>query len=68
MESLFKLKESGEEYKVLSIAHNMTKKEHEVAKLLFTEAKDKNQRESGDFKWRVRGLPDMLKLVRVKVH
>jgi hypothetical protein len=65
METLFKLKTAEEKFKNISVTHDMTPLERIACKNLVAEAKSKQLTEQGEFKWRVRGLPGMLKLIRV---
>ena len=65
METLFKLKTAEEKFKNISVTHDMTQLERIACKNLVAEAKSKQLTEQGEYKWRVRGLPGMLKLIRV---
>jgi len=63
MESLCKLKSMEAKYRNVGIAHDMTKKEREECKTLVNEAKVKNESETGDWIYRVRGPPGQMKIV-----
>ena len=65
MESLFRLRSADVQYRSLSIVHDMSPKERAVCKQLVGEAKTKQSAETGNFIWRVRGLPGQLKVVRI---
>jgi Zn finger protein HypA/HybF involved in hydrogenase expression len=65
MESLFKLKNAQDVFRNISVTHDMTQQERQACKTLVEEAKTRQSNEQGEFKWRVRGLPGMLKLIRV---
>jgi hypothetical protein len=65
MESLRMLKNGDEKFKNLSITHEMTRKEREECKRLVEEAKSKQV--EGEFKYRVRGSPGNMKIVRIQI-
>lgn len=67
MESLAKLAEAEDRFKVLSVMHDMTKKEREDCKQLVAEARQQqNSDESGEFIYRVRGAPGEMKILRIR--
>jgi hypothetical protein len=67
MESLSALKEADEPYKKLIFAHDLTKKEREGCKSLVAEAKEQeNKDSSGEFIYRVRGVPGSFRIVKIK--
>lgn len=66
MESLYKLKSADDKFKNISITHDMTQNERVECKALIEEAKKKQIQETGEFLWRVRGLPGHLKLIRFR--
>ena len=66
MESLGKLSNAEERFKRISITHDMTQKEREECKKMVEEANKRQQVESGEFVFRVRGLPGDLKIVKLK--
>lgn len=66
MESLFKLKNADDKFKRVSITHDLTKTERAECKTLIEEAKKKQSEETGEFLWRVRGLPGHLKVIRIR--
>lgn len=68
MESMYKLKGADDKFKNISVTHDMTQKERDECKALVAEAKEKQTGESGEYIWRVRGLPGQLKLVKTKKH
>ena len=66
MESSFKLR-NAENFKQVTISHDMTKQEREQCKQLVTEARDLESREqSGEYIYRVRGAPGDMKIVKIK--
>jgi len=66
MESLWKLKNADAKHRVLSINHDMTKKEREECKKLVALAKQKQVDEGqGEFIFRVRGPPEKLTIVKL---
>ena len=65
MESLSKLKNASDKFRNISITHDMTKQEREVCKKLVEEAKDRQSKESGEFLYRVRGVPGMMKVIKI---
>jgi hypothetical protein len=68
MESLFKLRNASDKYKNISVSHDMTKNEREECKKLIEEGKLKQSQEQGEYIWRVRGVPGLMKLIRIKKH
>lgn len=54
------------EFKGVTISHDMTVKEREECKKLVEEAKKKQSEETGNFIYRVRGLPGQMKIVRFR--
>ena len=44
-------------FRSIIVAHDMTKKQREECKVLVNEAKEKNENESGDWVYKVRGPP-----------
>jgi chaperonin cofactor prefoldin len=66
MESLYKLRGADDKFKNVSITHDLTQKERVECKALIEEAKKKQIEETGEFIWRVRGLPGQLKLTKIK--
>ena len=67
MESLSKLRNASEEYKKLSVVHDMTKTERLECKELVQEAKKKEASDtSGEFIYRVRGSPGNCRIVKLK--
>lgn len=68
MESLYKLKRADDKFKNISVTHDLTQKERDECKELVEEAKKRQAAESGEFIWRVRGLPGQLKLTKIKLH
>ena len=65
MESLNKLKGASDKFRNISITHDMTKSERETCRKLVEEAKEHQSKESGEFLWRVRGLPGMMKVIKI---
>ena len=68
MESVYKLKGADDKFKNISVTHDLTQKEREECKKLVEQAKKNQSEESGEFIWRVRGLPGQLKLIKIKKH
>lgn len=66
MESLYKLKNANEHFRQISVTHDMTKIERSEIQKKVEEAKQKEMEETGEFIWRVRGVPGSLKLVRLR--
>lgn len=66
MEKLYKLKNATDEFKRLSIAHDMTVSEREQCRALVEEAQQKEALEQGNFVYRVRGQPGVLTVVQLK--
>ena len=64
MESLFKLKNAEALFKNVSITHDLSKEDREECKKLISEAKTREV--SGEFVWRVRGLPGQMKIVKLR--
>jgi PHD-finger len=67
MESLRKLSEADEQYRALSVSHDMTQKEREECRLLVEQAKSKQQEDtSGEWIYRVRGMPGDMRIVKLR--
>lgn len=66
MESLYKLKDADEDLHQLSITHDLTKKEREEIRAKVQEAKERENNETGEYIWRVRGNPGFLRIVRLR--
>ena len=66
MESLSKLKNCSDDFKHVSITHDLTPAERVECKTLVEQAKRKQEEETGEYIWRVRGLPGHLKIVRFR--
>ena len=66
MESLYRLKDAEDSFRHISVTHDLTQLERAECKKLVEEAKKKQQEESGEYLWRVRGLPGQLKLVKIR--
>ncbi|HKU84187.1 MAG TPA: hypothetical protein VJP58_09105, partial [Candidatus Nitrosocosmicus sp.] len=66
MESLIKLKKAEDKFKNIGISHDLAPSDREECKKLVLEAKTKQDKEEGEYLWRVRGLPGQLKIVRIK--
>ena len=66
MESLYKIKSMDARLRNVIVAHNLTKKQREECKALVEEAKAKTEQESGDFIYRVRGPPGLMRMVKVR--
>jgi len=69
MESLYKLRGADRKFKSVVIAHDMTLAEREDCKRLVTEAKDLAAADtSGEYLYRVRGLPGQMKVLKIRVR
>lgn len=68
MESLFKLKSASDLYKNVSVTHDLTRSERDACKALIEEAKIKQSEETGEYLWRVRGLPGQMRVIRLRKH
>jgi len=66
MENLYKLKSLPEKFKKVIVAHDMTKKERGECKALVESAKFKNENESGEWVYRVRGPPGRMEIVQFR--
>ena len=66
MESLFKLKRADEKFRNISVTHDMTRQERLESKKLIAEAKEKQEQESGEYIWRVRGAPGLMRIIRLR--
>ena len=67
MESLSKLREAPDNYKNLSVVHDMTKTERQACKHLVEEAKTKQQDDTtGEWLYRVRGNPGNWRIVKLR--
>ena len=66
MENLYKLKSLPKRFRNISIAHDMTQKERDDCKALVEEAKSKSANEMGEWIYRVRGPPGMMKIVQLR--
>ena len=66
MSNLCKLKNATDEFKRLSIAHDITVSERDQCRALVEEAKQKEALEQGNFVYRVRGQPGALKVVQLR--
>ena len=69
MESLYKLKHAETKFKKIIIAHDMTKTERAQSKRLVAEAKLQADNDfSGEYIYRVRGLPGQMKVVKFRAR
>ena len=66
MESLYKIKSMESKFRNIIVAHDLTKKQREECKALVQEAKAKTDQESGDYIYRVRGPPGLMRMVKVR--
>jgi hypothetical protein len=67
MDSLFRLKSIDAKFKGITVSHDMTKNEREECRKLVDEAKQKeNQDASGEWIYRVRGLPGQMRIISIK--
>ena len=65
MESLSKLRRAEDKFKNISVTHDLTRQERAEVKELVEQAKLKQQQEQGEWLWRVRGNPGLMKVVRI---
>ena len=65
MESLFKLKDCDDKFKNVSVTHDLTQQERIECKALVAEAKKRQDDEKGEWLWRVRGVPGLMKVIRI---
>lgn len=69
MESLFKLKHADTQLRSIVVAQDMTKAERQEIKNLVADAKVQEEEDmSGEYKYRVRGPPGKMKVVRIKIR
>ena len=69
MESLYKLKHAETQFKKIVIAHDMTQTEREECRKLVADAKAQEAKDnSGEYIYRVRGLPGKMKVVKIKMR
>jgi len=67
MESLYKLRHAEQKYRSVVVAHHMTKTECEECKKLVMDAKSTSDQDtSGEYLYRVRGLPGDMKILKLK--
>ena len=67
MQSLYKLKHAELQFKNVVVTHDMTVAERAECKRMVTEAKDKEaEDQSGDYIYRVRGLPGKMQIVKIR--
>lgn len=66
MECLHKLRNAELKFKNISVTHDLTLNERTECKALVEEAKKKQADETGEYLWRVRGLPGQLKVIKLK--
>jgi len=66
MENVTKLGSARNEFTGVTVSHDMTIKEREQCRDLVEEAKNKQKTESGNYIYRVRGLPGQMKIVRFR--
>ena len=69
MESLYKLKNAEQKFKSVVVSHDMTLKERNECKELVAEAKRLSSDDtSGEYLYRVRGLPGQMKIIKIRVR
>ena len=67
MDSLFRLKNIDAKFKGITVSHDMTKNERDECKKLVDETKQKENRDiSGEWIYRVRGLPGQIRIISIK--
>ena len=69
MESLYKLKNAEQKFKSVVVSHDMTLKERTECKELVAQAKKLSTDDtSGEYSYRVRGLPGQMKVIKIRVR
>jgi len=69
MESLYRLRHAETKFKKIIVAHDMTRTERAECKRLVAEAKEQADTDSsGEYIYRVRGMPGQMKIVRFRVR
>lgn len=69
MESLSKLRDAEQQYKKVVIVHDMTQAERDQCKQLVNDAKEMaNADTSGEYLYRVRGLPGQMRIVTIRIR
>ena len=67
MDSLFRLKSIDAKFKGITVSHDLTKNERGECKKLVDEAKlNENQDDSGEWIYRVWGLPSQMRIISIK--
>ena len=66
MGSVFKLRHVEAKFRQVVVAHDMTHKERQECKELVEQAKEKNDQESGNWVYKVRGSPGQMRIVRYR--
>lgn len=67
MEFASRLSQAKDKFAGVTISHDMTVKEREMCRKLVAEAKQKQEEDtSGEFLYRVRGLPGQMKIIKIK--
>ena len=67
MEFASRLSQAKDKFAGVTISHDMTVKERELCRKLVAEAKQKQEEDSsGEFLYRVRGLPGQMKVIKIK--
>ena len=69
MESLYKVKHAETQCKKIVVAHDTTQTEREVCRKFVADAKAEEAKDkSGEYIYRVRGLPGKMKVVKIKMR
>jgi len=66
--SLYKNKSMEDKFKNIYVSHDMTKRQRAECKALVAEAKQKTENESGNRVCKVRGPPEQLQIVRIRMN
>lgn len=68
IESLYKLRNAEAKHKNVVVSHDLTKNERLECKKLVEEAKNMTEQQTtpGEYKFKVRGLPGKLRIVKIK--
>ena len=68
MENLNKTEKVGNEFINIGISHDLTVEQRSKCKSLVLEAKEKERSTTGEYIFRVRGPPEDMKVIRLKMR
>jgi len=67
MENLYKLRHAEQKFKGIVVTHDMTRSERDECKKLVAEAKSMGEQDqSGEYLYKVRGNPGLMKIVKMR--